>query len=126
VPYHVSKPEFATLVEKALAELPDPFNKALEEVPVEVRTRPSRRELQELGLEDDELLLGLYRGRPLPERSVEDSGRLPDVIFIFQEDIELVSDSKDQLVEEVRTTVLHELGHYFGMSEEDLDKLGYG
>jgi predicted Zn-dependent protease with MMP-like domain len=55
-----------------------------------------------------------------------DSGTLPDVIYIFQEDVELVSDSREQLIEEVRTTVLHEIGHYFGMSEEDLDALGYG
>jgi predicted Zn-dependent protease with MMP-like domain len=62
----------------------------------------------------------------MTERSVLDSGSLPDQILIFQEDCELVSDSEEQLIQEVRTTVLHELGHHFGLSEDDLDRLGYG
>lgn len=92
---------------------------------MEVRKRPSRRELRELDMDDDELLLGLYVGQPLTERSVSDSGQFPDVIYIFQEDCELVSESGEQLVDEVRITVLHELGHHFGMDEDDLAKLGY-
>ncbi len=124
--HHVGKAEFGRLVEQALADLPAPFAEFLEEVPVEIRARPSRSQLRSLGLEEDELLLGLYHGRPRTERSVEDSGRLPDVIYIFQEDIELASDSDAELIENVRTTVLHEIGHHFGMSEDDLDKLGYG
>src|SRR5215213_8945247 len=126
MPHHVSKARFAELVEKAAAGLPPPFANALTEVPIEIRDRPSTKMLRSLGLEDDELLLGLYHGRPRTERSVEDSGRLPDVIYVFQEDVELVSESEAELVEQVRTTVLHELGHHFGMSEEDLDDLGYG
>ncbi len=51
---------------------------------------------------------------------------LPDVIYIFQEDVELVSSNEVELVEEVRVTVLHEIGHHFGMDEGDLDELGYG
>lgn len=123
---HVNKREFERLVEEAISEVPEPFAEFLEEVPIEIHTRPSVKLLRELGLEDDELLMGLYRGRPRVERSVEDSGRLPDVIYIFQEDHELVCDNKAQLVEEVRKTVLHEIGHHFGMSEDDLDELGYG
>lgn len=126
MPYHVSKERFGQLIEEALSELPEPFAQFLEEVPVEVRRRPSRRELKSLGLEEDELLLGLYRGRPRTHRSVEESGALPDVIYIFQEDVELVSDSEQELIQQVRTTVLHEIGHHFGMNEEDLDALGYG
>jgi predicted Zn-dependent protease with MMP-like domain len=124
--HHVSKKRFEELVEEALAELPEPFAGHLEEVPVEIRQRPTVKELRRVGLEDDELLLGLYQGRPMTERSVEDSGRLPDVIYIFQEDIELVSANERELVEQVRTTVLHEIGHHFGMDEDDLDELGYG
>ena len=126
VAYHVSKAEFGQLVERALAELPPPFARFLEQVPIEIRDRPTRRQLRENGLDEDELLLGLYFGRPLTERSVDDTGAVPDVIFIFQEDVELVSDSAADLVREVRTTVLHEIGHLFGMDEEDLDQLGYG
>lgn len=125
MPHHVSKQRFAELVERALSDLPEPFAGHLDEVPVEIRTRPTRKQLREAGLEEDELLLGLYVGRPLTERSVLESGNMPDVVYVFQEDVELVSDSEDQLVREVRITVLHELGHHFGMSEDDLDELGY-
>src|SRR3954462_11013795 len=126
MPHHVSKKDFSELVERAIADLPEPFAGFLEEVPIEVHTRPSVRLLRELGMEDDELLMGLYRGVDRTHRSVEDSGRLPDVIYIFQEDHELVCDRRAQLVDEVRKTVLHEIGHHFGMSEEDLDEIGYG
>ena len=124
--YHVSKGQFAKLVERALAELPEPFAQHLEEISVEIRDRPSRRQLADLGLKDEELLLGLYHGRPRTERSVLDGPSMPDVIYIFQEDVELVSDSERQLIDEVRTTVLHEIGHHFGMGEDELDELGYG
>ena len=126
MPHHVSKARFADLVDQAVRTLPAQFAAALNEVPIEIRDRPSRKMLRSLGLEDDELLLGLYHGRPRTERSVEDSARLPDVIYIFQDDVELASDSEPELIEQVRTTVLHELGHHFGMSEDDLDALGYG
>ena len=126
MPHHVSKARFAELVDQAVRALPAQFAAALNEVPIEIRDRPSRKMLRSLGLEDDELLLGLYHGRPRTERSVEDSARLPDVIYIFQDDVELASDSEPELIEQVRTTVLHELGHHFGMSEDDLDALGYG
>lgn len=127
MPHHVSRERFAELVERAIAGLPPQFARALEEeVRIEIRDRPTRRELKSLGLDEDELLLGLYQGHPLTERSIESSGRLPDVIHVFQEDCELVSDSEAQLVEEVRVTVLHELGHHFGLDEDELSRLGFG
>lgn len=124
--YRVSKTRFGELVEEALLELPDSFAAFLEEVPIEVRDRPTPRQLRSLGIEPGGLLLGLYHGRPRTQRSVEDSATMPDVIYLFQEPIELVSNSDEQLVRQVRITVLHEIGHYFGMSEADLDELGYG
>jgi predicted Zn-dependent protease with MMP-like domain len=126
MPYRVSKPVFGELIERALQELPPRFADFLEEVPIEVRDRPTPAQMQRLGMRKNSLLLGLYHGRPLTQRSVEDSGRLPDVIYIFQEPIELVSQNEDQLVDQVRKTVLHEIGHHFGMSEADLEELGYG
>ena len=126
LPYHVSKQRFAELVEEALRELPQAFAEHLEEVSVEIKDRPTAKQLKNAGLEEDALLLGLYVGHPMTQRSVEYSGVLPDAIYIFQEDIELVSSSEKELVEQVRTTVLHEIGHHFGMDENDLDDLGYG
>jgi len=122
----VSKAEFARLVEKALADLPEEFARALDEVAMEIRDRPTREELADVGLGEDELLLGLYIGVPLTERSVSDSGRLPDKILIFKEDCEIACDSEGELVREVRITVLHELGHYFGLDEDELGEVGFG
>ena len=124
--YHVSKADFARYVERALAELPEPFASHLEQITVEIKDRPTRKQLRSVGLAEDELLLGLYQGIALPDRSVQHSGVLPDRILIFQEDVELVSDTPEQLVDEIRTTVLHEIGHHFGMDEDDLDEVGYG
>jgi predicted Zn-dependent protease with MMP-like domain len=126
LPYHVSKQRFAELVEEALRELPDPFAQHLEEVSVEIKDRPTEKQLKDQGLEEDELLLGLYVGHPMTQRSVEYSGMLPDAIYVFQEDVELVSRSEKDLIQQVRITVLHEIGHHFGMDENDLDELGYG
>jgi predicted Zn-dependent protease with MMP-like domain len=123
---HVSKAEFARYVEQALAELPEPFASHLELITVEIKDRPTRQQLRSVGLAADELLFGLYQGVALPDRSVEHSGVLPDRILIFQEDHEIACDSPEQLVEEIRTTVLHEIGHHFGMDEDDLDEVGYG
>ncbi|QOV87813.1 metallopeptidase family protein [Humisphaera borealis] len=126
MPYHVSKGKFASLVEEALADLPEPFAQYIEEVPVDVRERPTLKQLKSVGLAEDDLLMGLYVGIPLTEKSVLHSGQAPGVIYIFQEDIELVCDSAEELVREVRVTVLHELGHHFGLDEDDLARLGYG
>ena len=125
MPYEVSKERFAELVERALADVPPPFREYLEEVAIEIRDHPTRQQLRSVGLRDDELLFGLYHGIARDHRSVEHSGVMPDVIYIFQESIEEVSQSEEQLIRQVRTTVLHEIGHHFGMSEEDLRRLGY-
>lgn len=122
----VSKSAFAAIVDIALSGLPRQFAKVLEEVRVEVRWWPSRGMLRRAGLGDNDLLLGLYVGRPITLRSVEDSGRMPDAIYIFQGPIQELSNTQDELVENVRSTVLHEIGHHFGLDEHALDELGYG
>lgn len=126
MPHHVSKGEFERLVAEALQELPAQFAEFLEQVPIEIRDRPTRKQLRSVGLGEDELLLGLYVGTSLADRSVAHDVEWPNKIYLFQEDIELVSDNSEQLKHEVRTTVLHEIGHHFGMDEDDLDALGYG
>ena len=124
--HHVSRAQFEQLVERALAELPPQFAAALDEVPVEIRPASTAKQRRLAGLEDDELLLGLYQGIPRTQRSVEHSGTMPDVIYVYQEDVELAVDNERELVDEVRITVLHEIGHHFGLDEDDLDALGYG
>ena len=126
MPFEVSKERFAELVEQALADVPPPFREYLEEISIEIRDRPTRSQLKSVGLREDELLFGLYHGIARDHRSVEHSGVMPDVIYIFQEDHEDACDSEKELVEQVRITVLHEIGHHFGMDEDMLDELGYG
>jgi len=124
VGYSVSKAHFSELVEQALKDLPREFAEFLEEVPIEVMDDPSAKQLQTAGVTRG-TLLGLYRGRPRTKRNVEDSGVVPDVIYIFQKTIESICHSEVELVKQVRITVLHEIGHHFGMTEEDLERLGY-
>jgi predicted Zn-dependent protease with MMP-like domain len=125
VPFRVSKAHFYELVESALQELPEEFARFLEEVPVEVLDRPSARQLEIARVSGGKLLLGLYHGRPRTKRNIEDSGAMPDVIYIFQEPIQAVCRDEAELVRQVRVTVLHEIGHHFGLSEDDLERLGY-
>ncbi len=115
MPCRVSKAKFADLVEQALADLPPEFADFLEEVPVEVCAASTQAQRKAAGVAEDGLLLGLYHGIARTRRSVEHSGTLPDVIYIFQDDIERACASEPELVEQVRVTVLHEVGHHFGL-----------
>lgn len=125
MPIEVSDEAFDAMVRDAIADLPDEFRAALEVVRVEVRDRPTAEQLASVGLSEDELLLGLYVGVPLPERSVQDAPRLPDVIALFKQDLEDACDDLQTLRREVRITLYHELGHYFGFDEDGLATLGY-
>src|SRR5580658_5740341 len=101
VAYRVSKAQFGELVEAAIRELPEEFAEFLEEVPIEVRDQPTESQLQRAGVRKGGLLLGLYVGRPRTRRHVEDSGALPDVIYIFQEPIQAVCGNEAQLIRQV-------------------------
>jgi predicted Zn-dependent protease with MMP-like domain len=125
VAYRVSKAQFARFVEEAAEELPPQFAELVEEVPIEIHDAPTPELLAEVGVPKGSTLRGLYRGRPRPRRHIEDSGAMPDVILIFQNTIEAVCADEEQLKRQVRTTVLHEIGHHFGLDEDDLERLGY-
>lgn len=118
---------FDDLLERAIAELPEQVRRWLEEVPVMAEDRPSRRLLREMGMSEDEELYGLHSGVALTERSVERSGEAPDHILIFREPLwRLAGGSRRRLEREIRITLLHEIGHHFGLDEDDLEELGYG
>lgn len=91
-----------------------------------VRQRPPAAELRRAGVPEGHTLLGLYTGIPLPDRGGSYNLVPPDLITIFQEPIEELCRSDDEVREQVRKTVLHELGHYFGISDSRLDELGLG
>lgn len=102
-------------VRAALDSLPDEIARALRNVAVVVEDAHP----------DDPDLYGLYEGVPLPDRG-DDAGALPDRITIFRKPLEDEFTDPRELEQEIRITVLHELGHYFGLDEGRLDELGYG
>jgi len=121
----LSRNQFAQLVREAIDSLPKEFRARLENVAVEVQPAPTRQHMEELGGGDPEDLFGAYFGVPLTERSVDDLYRLPERIVIFQRNLERACPSREEIVQEVRTTVLHEIAHHFGMDEDELEDLGY-
>lgn len=122
---------FDNLLESIIEALPDDIRERLEEVPVVVEDQPSARELADLGIEGrGTLLCGLHSGIPLTSRSVEHSGAIPDRIMLYRQPIIAVSrfrrgGSLRDLERQVRITLLHEIGHHFGLDEDDLAELGY-
>ena len=116
---------FDEVLETVLAALPQRLHALLEESPVIVEDRPSARLLQELKLSSDDLLCGLHSGTPLTERSVEHSPELPETIHLFREGILELAGDWSLLQREIRITLLHEIGHHFGLEEDDLAELGY-
>jgi predicted Zn-dependent protease with MMP-like domain len=98
----------------------------MEGLAVDVEPMPDGETLEEMGIDDPRSLLGLYRGTPLTARSVEQSLRMPDSIVIYQRNIERMCRTRQQLVEQIRKTILHEVGHHFGMDERELGEMGYG
>ena len=123
IPERLSRAEFEQLVIEAIDSLPQKFLDRLENVDIVVESTPTRTQLLQQGIPEDSLLLGLYEGVPLTAR--ENYGfNLPDKITIFQEAIEAVCSSSEEIVREVQETVAHEIAHHFGLSDEALETLG--
>ena len=118
--------EFGELVDEALASLPEQFAPYMENVIVEVRPQPDRQMLTSLRLPRGSRLLGLYSGVPMTRKSVRVPYQMPERIIIFKENVEDICRTRRQIVKQIRKTVLHEVGHHFGLSENQLRKLGYG
>ena len=116
---------FRRLVSDALEDLPVEFLERLENVEVLVESSPTPdQEEAAPGESEEELLLGLYEGTPLTERSSGFAG-LPDRITLFQDNIEAVCATEEEIRCEVRKTVLHEIAHHFGMDDDRLHELDY-
>ena len=112
--------KFEELVGKAIDGLPEEFRKRIENVDIVVETMPSREVLKQQGIKLPGTLLGLYEGVPLKNRGTNYSSVLPDRITIYQEPIETLCGTEDEVKNKVREVFIHELGHHFGMTEEDL------
>jgi predicted Zn-dependent protease with MMP-like domain len=116
---HFTKAEFERLVEEALESLPPRFAELLDNVAVVVEEEPSGDDLEALEEPGNELL-GIYRGIALTRRSYDMLPMLPDQIAIFRGPILRISRNRAEAVHEIRDTVIHELGHYFGLDDHDM------
>ena len=122
----ISRREFEEAVERAIAMIPEMFRAHLGNIAIVVENHPSHELLMEMGIPTDETLFGVFTGVPLPERRVTEPPLYPDEIVIFREPLMDASRSLDELEEEIAVTVIHEVAHYMGLSEERLEELGYG
>ncbi len=121
----MTRREFTRLVTEVLDSLPDEFAARVANVEVVVVDAPSKQQLRENGLDPrTDTLMGLYEGVPLAERGV-DYAALPDRISIFYKPIVEACGSRAEIRDEIRTTLLHEIAHVFGIEDDDLDEWGY-
>lgn len=118
----ISEREFDEAVQKALDRVPEALRGYLDNVLIEVCDAPDAAFLAENEVPED--VLGFYVGSPLNERG-EHVPALPDRIFIFRRNLCEMCNSRSELIEEIRITVLHEIGHHFGLDEDRLEELGY-
>jgi predicted Zn-dependent protease with MMP-like domain len=116
---------FENLVTEAIRELPAEFRDKLENVAIIVEDYPSEELMTQLNLSADETLFGLYEGIPLTERGFFEQPLHPDRILIFQRAIEDECDSPEEIKEELKTTLVHEVAHFFGMDDDYLKEIGY-
>ena len=123
---HINRSEFEHTVERVLEMIPEMFRTQLNNMTIAVEDQPSRDLLREMEIPPGETLFGVFTGVPLPERSVTDPPLYPDVILIFREPLMAACHTLTELEGEIAITVVHELAHYMGLSEERLEELGYG
>ncbi len=115
----VAAEEFEALVERALVQLPAEFAELLENIAVVVEGEPEPELLDEMEIPADDELLGLYQGVPLIDREAGYSA-LPDRVVLYRGPLLRICRNRRELIREVRDTLVHELGHYFGLSDEEM------
>jgi predicted Zn-dependent protease with MMP-like domain len=127
-----TRERFDRLLEEVLADMPPLVHELIERVPLHVEDYPSERVMDQMGVRYRDDLCGLYTGIPITQRSVEHSGQMPDVVTIYREGILAMARDRHgrihtgRLKRQMRITVLHELAHHHGLTEEELRELGYG
>jgi predicted Zn-dependent protease with MMP-like domain len=118
-PPHLSLDEFCEVARQVVDELPEPFHRWLENVVVDVEMEPSAKLLRRMKMDPGrETLMGLFEGRAVTEQDYGD--HLPNRILLFKRPIEAACRSRAEVAYEIRRTVIHELAHHFGYSEEEL------
>ncbi len=123
-PYEMGEEEFLDVAKQAVEEVDEPVRKVLEDTAFFVQPIPSEELLRDSEPPMDPQILGLFLGRSLLEQSVADSGMLPNTLYLFQKNLERIAGSREELEEEIRITVLHEIGHHLGWDEEEIAARG--
>jgi len=121
----LGRADFEQLVAEAVESLPPKFLDRLENVEVVVEAQPTWEDLELAGIPPGETLLGLYHGIPQSQRGSWYGSVLPDRIVIFQRPIESRARSRAGIRREIRITLMHEIGHHFGLQEDELSEAGY-
>lgn len=119
----MDRAQFERLVADALAGIPRRFRDAMTNLAIVVEDEPGRDLLREMEIEPPDTLFGLYQGTPLTERRWDYGNALPDRILLFQGPHEREADDEDDLVVSIGETLIHEIGHYFGLSEEEIEEI---
>ncbi len=125
-PVALDEEEFLAVARAAVEELDDRTKKVLEDAPLFVQLFPADELLTGDDPPFDPQILGLFSGLSLLEQSVQDSGVLPTTMYLFQRNLERMAESTEDLMKEIRITVLHEIAHQFGWTDEDLEEKGFG
>jgi len=121
----LSPKRFEKLVLAALDSIPEPIRARMDNIDVVVDDEPTPHQRAALELAPDEVLFGLYEGTPLIERGILSDPLMPDKITIFKRALEDACDSEEEITEEIRRTIVHEVAHHFGFDEDRLAELGY-
>lgn len=119
--FRTSRENFERLVEKALETLPEEYKKYFTNIAIIAEDYPGREDTKRLNTKK-ELLLGLFSGVPYPKKGgfFNIPYPLPDKIILFQKNIENICSTEKELIEQIQKTLIHEVGHYFGLSEREL------
>ncbi len=119
----MTRREFARLVDEAVTLIPARFRREMKNLSLVVEDEPSPELLAEMEIEPPDSLYGLYQGTPLTERTWGFGNTLPDRITIYQRPIEEDCEDEDEIRDVIGETLIHEVGHYFGLSEEEIEEI---
>jgi predicted Zn-dependent protease with MMP-like domain len=119
----VTRQQFQQLVEEALRDIPRRFRDEMTNIAIVVEDEPPPELLEEMEIEPPDSLYGLYQGTPLTERGWAQGNVLPDRITLYQKPIEEDSDDHEDVIVCIAETLIHEIGHYFGLSEDEIEEI---
>lgn len=120
----MNRRKFERFVDEAMQQLPPALSNRIDNLAVRVENRPTPAQLRRWDVPIGTMLLGFYEGVPLPDRTADYGLVPPDVIYVFQKAIEEICSTEDEIRDEVRRTVWHEIAHHFGIDDERLEEMG--